>query len=150
MDLILWRHADAVDGSPDMTRKLTPKGHRQAAEVAKWLKKHLPPDTRVVVSPATRAQETVRALTDHFETDASLAPGAMPEAVLKAAGWPEAARTVLVVGHQPTLGEVAAHLMAEEPRAWSLRKGAFVWLEHRVRDAGSEVVLRAALSPDLL
>ena len=37
MDLILWRHADAEDGMPDLERKLTRKGHKQAEAVARWL-----------------------------------------------------------------------------------------------------------------
>lgn len=149
MHLILWRHADAFDGSPDMTRKLTPKGHKQAAEMAKWLRQHLPANTRVIVSPATRAQETARALTDDFETVEDLAPGALPEAVLGASGWPDA-EAVLVVGHQPTLGELAAFLLAGESQPWSLKKGGILWLGHRVRADEPQIVLRAALSTDLL
>ena len=34
MDLILWRHADAQDGSPDMERALTAKGLKQAELMA--------------------------------------------------------------------------------------------------------------------
>ncbi|HEY7757791.1 MAG TPA: histidine phosphatase family protein, partial [Burkholderiales bacterium] len=74
MDLILWRHADAEDGSPDLARALTPKGHKQAAQMARWLREHLPEDTRVIVSPARRAQETAQALTSDFETTEAVAP----------------------------------------------------------------------------
>ena len=34
MDLLLWRHAEAVDGIPDNTRELTERGLRQAHKVA--------------------------------------------------------------------------------------------------------------------
>ena len=37
MELILWRHADAELGQPDSERRLTDKGHKQAARMAKWL-----------------------------------------------------------------------------------------------------------------
>ena len=40
MDLILWRHAEAEeadDGRPDLERKLTARGERQATRVALWL-----------------------------------------------------------------------------------------------------------------
>ena len=42
MELILWRHADAEDGAPDLERRLTPKGRKEAERVAAWLLAHLP------------------------------------------------------------------------------------------------------------
>ena len=72
MDLILWRHADAQDGAPDLGRELTDKGHRQAADMAKWLKLHLPKGTKVLVSPAARTQQTARALTHDYQTVAEI------------------------------------------------------------------------------
>ena len=91
MDLILWRHADAEEGYPDLARKLTAKGHKQAEAVAKWLRSRLPKNTVILCSPAVRAKQTVEALTDQYETVDQIAPGADRAAVLKAAGWPKAA-----------------------------------------------------------
>lgn len=150
MDLILWRHAEAVDGQPDLARELTPKGVKQAKEIAQWLKSRLPRQTRIIVSPAERTQQTAAALTGEFEIDRQLAPGAPPTAVLTAAGWPDHRGAVLVVGHQPTLGMAAALLIAGEPMPWSMKKGAIWWLSHRVRGEHAQVVLRAVMSPDLL
>src|SRR5674476_1390644 len=62
MDLILWRHAEAEDGTPDHARELTAKGIKQAGKVAAFLHQHLPQDHRILVSPATRTQQTVAAL----------------------------------------------------------------------------------------
>ena len=150
MDMILWRHADAEDGFPDMARALTEKGHKQAAQMAHWLREHLPKGTRILVSPATRAQQTAQALTDEFQTVHEIAPGASYAAVLAAAAWPESKGAVLVVGHQPTLGHVAALLLSGTPAEWAVKKGAIFWLTHRLRGEQSQVVLRAALSPELL
>jgi phosphohistidine phosphatase len=150
MDLILWRHAEAVDGQPDLARKLTPKGVKQAKAIAQWLSSRLPRQTRIIVSPAERAQQTAAALTDDFEIDRRLAPGAPPTAVLAAAGWPEHRGAVVVVGHQPTLGMAAGLLIAGKPMPWSMKKGAIWWLSHRVRGEHRQVVLRAVMSPDLL
>jgi phosphohistidine phosphatase len=150
MDLILWRHAEAVDGQPDLARELTPKGMKQAKAIAQWLSSRLPRRTRIIVSPAERTQQTAAALTDDFEIDRRLAPGAPPTAVLAAAGWPERRGAVVVVGHQPTLGMAAALLIAGEPLPWSIKKGAIWWLSHRVRGEHPQVVLRAVMSPDLL
>jgi len=149
MDLILWRHADADDSSPDMARALTEKGQKQAAQMALWLRAHLPKGTRILVSPATRAQQTALALTEEFQTVREIAPGASHASVLAAAGWPDAKGTVLVVGHQPTLGHVAALLLTGEPGEWSVKKGAIYWLTNRARAEQSQVVLKAALSPDM-
>lgn len=150
MDLILWRHAEAADGAPDLARKLTAKGVKQAQDVARWLRPRLPRQTRIIVSPAQRTLQTAKALTADLEIVRDLAPGASPAAVLAAAGWPEHKGAVLVVGHQPTLGLVASMLIAGEPMPWSIRKGAVWWLSHRVRGERPQVVLRAVLSPDFI
>src|SRR5437016_13774974 len=101
MDLILWRHADAEPGEPDLERKLTAKGKKQAKRAAEWLRERLPRDAVVLVSPARRAQQTAEALTQSFKADPALAPGAPAQQVLAAAGWPDADGSVVVVGHQP-------------------------------------------------
>jgi phosphohistidine phosphatase len=150
VDLILWRHAEAEDGVPDMARALTGKGHKQAAQMARWLREHLPRDTRILVSPASRAQQTAEALTREFETEPAIAPGASFASVLAKVRWPEAKGAVLVVGHQPTLGQVAAMLISGNPSEWVIKKGAIMWLTHRVRGEDRQVVLRATLSPDLV
>ena len=150
MDLILWRHAEAVDGQPDLARKLTPKGAKQAKALAQWLSSRLPEQTRIIVSPAKRTQQTAAALNDEFEIEHRLAPGAPPTALLAAVGWPEHRGTVVVVSHQPTLGMAAALVIAGKPMPWSIKKGAIWWLSHRVRGEHAQVVLRAVISPDLL
>jgi phosphohistidine phosphatase len=150
MELILWRHAEAVDGTPDRSRKLTAKGAKQAQDIAHWLRPRLPKHTRIIVSPAERTLQTARALTENFEIVRDIAPGASPVAVLAAAGWPEHKGAVLVVGHQPTLGLLASMLIAGEEMPWSVKKGGVWWLSHRVRGEEPQVVLRAVISPDLL
>ena len=108
------------------------------------------PTDPIIVSPAERTRQTAAALTDAFEIDRQLAPGAAPTAVLAASGWPEHKGAVLVVGHQPTLGMAAALVIAGEPMPWSMKKGAIWWLSHRVRGEHPQIVLRAVISPDLL
>ena len=150
MELILWRHAEAVDGAPDRARKLTAKGAKQAQDVANWLRPRLPKHTRIIVSPAERTVQTAQALTGNFDIVRDLAPDASPAAVLADAGWPEHKGAVLVVGHQPTLGLLASLLIAGEPMPWSVKKGGVWWLSYRVRGEEPQVVLRAVVSPDLL
>ena len=150
MDLILWRHAEAADGVPDMARQLTARGEKQAEQVGKWLRARLPAQTRILVSPARRTLQTAQALREEFQVVRELSPGAAPAAVLAAAGWPEHKGAVLIVGHQPTLGLVASMLIAGEPMPWSIKKGAVWWFSHRVRSEQPQVVLRAVMSPDLV
>ena len=153
MDLILWRHAEAhelKEGQDDLQRALTAKGERQAERMAAWLNRLLPSSTRVLASPARRTQQTVAALERKFKTVEGLVPEAGVEALLHACRWPDAREPVLVVGHQPTLGLAAAYLMTRDPHAWVLRKGAVLWLRGRERDADLQVVLHAAMSPELL
>ena len=104
--------------------------------MAAWLGPRLPATTRILVSPAVRTQQTAAALGHPFETDAALAPGASVDDVLRAACWPDASRTTLIVGHEPTLGDVAAWLLDGQSGGRPLKKGAVVWLaQHRAGDA---------------
>lgn len=148
MDLILWRHAEAEDGLDDFSRQLTEKGRRQAAKMAAFLHQHLPADARVLVSPAVRTQQTATAFTDDFTTIATIAPGASAHAILQAAHWPNSDRTVLVVGHQPTLGAVAAQLLGCELDSLRIKKSGLWWLNYRADTA--EIVLRLAITPEFL
>ena len=150
MDLILWRHADAEDGIPDVSRKLTAKGEKQAQRVAVWLKTRLPEVPRILVSPAKRAQQTAQALTHDFQTVKELGVGADATAILAAAGWPDAKGAVVIVGHQPTLGRVAALLLAGEEADWSVKKGGLWWCTNRVRQEETQTILRAVVSPELI
>lgn len=150
MDLILWRHADAEPGDPDLERRLTAKGAKQAARIAEWLDHRLPNTCRIMVSPAWRAQQTALALKRKFKTKDDLAPDVVPESVLAAAHWPDCREAVLVVGHQPTLGRVAALLLSGEDHEWSIPKGAVWWLSNRERERGPHVALRVVMAPDFV
>jgi len=154
MDLLLWRHAEAEDGTPDLKRKLTARGEKQAKQIAEWLKAHAPKHLRILASPAVRAQATAKALGVPFDTDARLAPGAGVADLLSAVGWPDGGRdgersgAVLVVGHQPTLGRVAALLLGGQEAEWTVKKGALWWFSNRVRHGETQTVLRAVIPPD--
>lgn len=150
MDLILWRHADAAEGGRDLERKLTAKGHKQAARVSEWLVARLPSRYVVLASPARRARETADALGMKYKIVERLAPGAAPADILEAAGWPRHKGAVVVIGHQPDLGRAAAALLTGEQAQWSVKKGGLWWLNNREREGESQVVVRAVLSPDLL
>lgn len=150
MDLILWRHAEAEDGVPDQGRKLTAKGEKQAAKMAAWLKANLPEDARILVSPTVRTRQTAAALARDYSAVKDVGPGVSVAALLGAAGWPDAKGAVVVVGHQPTLGQVVAYLLANTQESWSVKKGAVWWLSNRTRQEETQTVLRAVMSPEFL
>ena len=156
MDLILWRHAEAeeADGrSPDAKRRLTTRGEKHACKMAAWLKERLPPKTRILVSPTERTQQTAHALGLAFELEPRVGVGADAADLIAAADWPEAdgkRSAVIIVGHQPTLGRLAALLLSGAEDDWAVKKGAVWWFSGRVRDQGAQTALRAVINPELL
>jgi len=151
MELILWRHAEAEDKRedlPDLDRELTRKGARQAAKVGAWLDRELPQGTLVLCSPAVRCEQTVRALQRKYQLRDALQPGATAQDVLKEADWPAAKQPVLVVGHQPVLGQVIAQLLHIEGGECAVRKGGVWWLRRREEGGQEQTVVRAVQSPE--
>ena len=154
MDLILWRHADAAavknNSEPDIQRRLTGKGRKQAALMAVWLERHLPDSVKVLASPATRVRETAEPLGRKIVTVPELAIGADAAQLLHIAGWPDSRQAVLIVGHQPTLGRVASLLLLGEEQDLSMRKAAVWWITNRIREDEFRPSLRAAICPEYL
>jgi phosphohistidine phosphatase len=155
MDLLLWRHADASELEDELTgsdldRPLTRKGERQAQRMASWLDRQLPEKARILVSPALRTRQTAAALDRKSRVVDGLGPDACVETLLNACRWPEAQETTVIVGHQPTLGQLASYLITGAPGEWSVRKGSVWWLKRRERNGRSEVVIHSVISPELL
>ena len=154
MDLILWRHAEAephvAEGEYglDLRRALTPKGKRHAARVGAWLHRQLPDDVRVLSSPAKRCVQTVEALGRNYKLVDALAPDTSVEAIIEAAGWPEHRQPVLVVGHQPLLGQVASMVLCGGKQDWRIRKAGVFWITDKNSDGVPYVKL--VVGPDLI
>lgn len=150
MDLLLWRHAEAEDGEDDLKRRLTERGEKQARTMAAWLRDHQPKDLRIIVSPAIRTQQTAEALKLPFETHRKIGPDACVSELIAASGWPDANGSVLIVGHQPSLGRMVSLLLAGHESEWTIKKGALWWLSNRVRRGETQTVLRAVIPAELL
>lgn len=150
MELLLWRHAEAEDGEDDLKRRLTERGETQAHSMAAWVRKHQPKDLRIVVSPAVRTQQTAQALKLPFETNRKIGPDACVSELIAASGWPNANGSVLIVGHQPSLGRLASLLLAGHESEWTIKKGALWWLSNRVRRGETQTVLRAVIPAEFL
>lgn len=153
MDLILWRHAEAVEVAPggdDLARALTARGEKQAARMAAWLDRQLPDSARIWVSPARRAEQTAQALQRKFRTSPALGPMGSTSQLLELVQWPHAKGCVLVVGHQPTLGQTIAKLLGLSASECAVKKGALWWLRYRERDATVQTVVVTVQSPELM
>jgi phosphohistidine phosphatase len=152
MDIILWRHAEAKAGMPDRDRPLTAKGRKQASKMAGWLQSILPERCNILVSPALRTVQTAEALGRKFRILDDLGPDADPERILSAVKWPDAKGPVLIVGHQPALGQIAAMLMCGQVQSWRIRKGDVWWIAQRERSRSGEkgMFLRAVMSPEMI
>jgi phosphohistidine phosphatase len=153
MDLILLRHAQAEDGIPDAARQLTRRGERDAMLIANWIIRRLPErNVRILSSPTRRTRQTADAFGRRYELSDRIGPPASVEDVIDLLDWPDRRDGVLIiVGHQPWIGEVIATLATGQPEPWSVRKGAFWWLSppgDGSRQAPARV--RAVLGPDLL
>ena len=119
MRLYLVRHAEAAPGEPDELRQLTSEGRAQARALGERLRGEDASPAVVLTSPLLRARETgdelARALDVEAEPDERLAPGAGVDDVRAAVEG--RGDQVLVVGHQPDCGQIAAALSGgPEPR----------------------------------
>ncbi len=148
MDLILWRHAQAEVGEPDEGRELTQQGRKQALRMGAWLDRSLPSGCKILCSPTVRTLQTVEALGRKYKIVPEIGPLASAADVLNVVGWPDAKTAVMVVGHQPWLGEVASWLLTGVEQDWTVKKSSAWWISHRQRDEGNELFLKAVLSPE--
>jgi len=154
MELILSRHAEAEPasfGQSDMDRKLTAKGKKQASRMGEWLDNTLPEGCKILASPALRTLQTAKGLGRKFKTDPKLSPGATLDDILAAANWPNSSTPVLIVGHQPTLGQVISWLVSGEKNEWALRKANVCWITNAKNTEDSQLsYIKAIIGPDLV
>ena len=116
--LVLLRHAKSAypDGVADHDRPLAERGVREAALAGDWLRANLPAIDAVLCSTATRARETlarsgIDAPVRYVERLYGATPGTLIEQVN---GVSDDVNTLLVVGHEPTISEVAIVLASAD------------------------------------
>lgn len=122
--LVLLRHAKSAypDGVPDHDRPLAPRGRREAGLAGDWLRANLPAIDAVLCSTATRARETLA----HTNIDAPVryvdrlydaAPGTVIDEITHVDDGADDIAVLLVVGHEPTMSQVALGLAAYNSNA---------------------------------
>ena len=71
-----------------------------------------------------------------------------------AADWPEGngkhGGAMLLIGHQPSLGRLAALLLSGQEADWTIKKGALWWFTNRTREDQTQTLLRTVIEPDLV
>ncbi len=155
-NLILWRHAEAEIHSKsgaDFDRVLTKSGHKDAAKMAKWLNRHLPINTTVFCSPATRCLQTAAALqalsSIKVEVADFLSVDSTPEMIATKISNDDSSQTILIIGHQPNLGELITKLLGMNEGACAVTKGAVWWLRQRMNKGVMQTYLHAVKHPNL-
>ena len=117
--LVLLRHAKAEHTtSTDKKRELAPKGRRQAAELGPLLRDALGRVDLALISSATRTRQTAELLTQGMDITWSdehdeLYDAGRGDVLALLRAVPESTRNVLVVGHEPTVSQLARYLHDE-------------------------------------
>jgi phosphohistidine phosphatase len=153
MDLIFWRHAEtvqAVEGQTDAERELSARGERQAQRMAQWLERQLPESTKILCCPTVRAEQTVMPLGRKYKLRDELSPNASIDDVLSLVQWPMNKHSVLLVTHQPLIGEMIRKLLEIQIPEVVVKKGSVWWI--RSRDKGDQIqtMLVTVQTPELM
>ncbi len=156
-NLILWRHAEAEATSPDgvdKDRALTKHGRKDATKMAKWLHQHLPSNVQILCSPAKRCVQTAIALQklnrQAFKVVDFLAVDTNVEKIAKEVLSEDNLKTLLLIGHQPNLGQLIARLQGLSDAHCIVKKGAVWWLRQRTIDGALQTYLFTVQHPDYL
>jgi phosphohistidine phosphatase len=158
IDLYLVQHGEAKSEAEDPERPLTEKGRDEVARVAQFLRQRGARPETIRHSGKRRAEQTAAIFADALApaVPAAAASGLAPNDPVEpvAAELEREGGAVMLVGHQPFMGRLAAYLLtgdASRPVV-RFRMGGVVCL---ARDgagsgAGGQWVVAWAVTPDLL
>jgi phosphohistidine phosphatase len=160
MNLFLLRHGLAVDRSApgykkDADRPLTPKGKQRLWRVTDAMEEMDLEFDLILASPYLRAAQTAEIVAEAFELRKKLAlsdhltPSGNPKLLLEHINQLEPApKNVLLVGHEPYLGQLIGLLVAGNTNAQlDLKKGALAKLETETLRCGRCATLAWLLTP---
>ncbi len=162
MELYLVRHAIAFERDParwpdDGERPLSPQGEARFRPAARGLKRIVPTVEIVLSSPFARAWRTAELLAKEAgwpdpEPERAFEAGQRVTRAVTALRRHSDRQSVAVVGHEPNLSELAAHLMAggEDDLAIEVKKGGVVCLGLDEGVRTSSAWLRWSVSPKIL
>jgi phosphohistidine phosphatase len=157
--LLLVRHAIAEDrvafartGQPDDQRPLSSEGRKKMRLVSEALRDLLPSPDLLVSSPLVRARQTAQVLAAAVDLQIvecpALAPSGEPAQVFHFLAGRRGARTVIAVGHEPGLSQLAGFALTGRAQAlFSLKKGAACLLDVAPAWRGGAATLVWMLTP---
>ena len=167
-NIILWRHAEAVDlinddstishsnnldaeqdEQDDLSRALTSHGRQQAKKMAHWLTQHLPNDTNFQCSPALRAFQTADNLKYKININQDLKPSINLQKALSAMARLPCEGNLLLLGHEPYLGQLAGYTLGISEHEIHIKKGATWWLR-RLESAPGRYQILTVQTPSKL
>jgi phosphohistidine phosphatase len=145
--LLLLRHAKTVPQAPgidDHERELMARGREDAPKLGRYIQKSGYAPDLILASTSRRTVETVELVTDEF-------PGtqridylealylAEPEVILSIVRLaPDTVKSLLVVGHNPGMEQIATHLAREPVKR--KEKGRFDLIEEKFPTAALAVL----------
>lgn len=153
MFLYLVQHAEAQSKEEDPARDLTKKGRADIESVAHHLKRLNVQVRQIFHSGKTRAQSTAKVLARHLQPSAGVseAPGLAPldGPEIWADRLAPMDEDVLLVGHLPHLGKLAAMLMSgdKEKKVINFQMGCAVRLQ---RMGGDQWAADWMITPEII
>lgn len=134
MKLYLLRHANAdTEAEFDDNRAISPKGEKQSKRVAEFCRNHHIMPAQILASPLLRAQQTAkpvaRKLGVSVETVPWLVHETAPDQIISHLAERGEVESVMLVGHEPDFGFLAASLLGSERDAIRVRKASLLLLE---------------------
>ena len=158
MELYLFRHGiadDAQPGGPDSARELTDEGRKKVADVVKLARKADVRPSLIVSSPYARARQTARIAAEELEYRGhvlpfeSLVPHGSPEQVWQDVRDHADEAAVLLAGHEPLLGRLAAYLLNAPSLRVEMKKSALLRIDMEVVRPHPHGVLRWMIVPKM-
>jgi phosphohistidine phosphatase len=135
MFVYVLRHGiaeEARPGDPDAARALTVEGRKKLAAVLERAKKAGAAPTVILSSPYVRAKQTARMAAQTFDCEGSvvetsaLVPSGSPETVWDEVSEYRSEEQLMVVGHEPLLGELVSYLLDSPSLRVDMRKATMV------------------------
>lgn len=159
LELYLIRHGLAAERGPqfpdDSLRPLTSRGIAGLRKEAKALNELGIGFDLILASPLVRTRQTAEALGESLQArpaillSDALAPAGTPAAVIQEIGRHARTARLALVGHEPNIGELAAHLIGARSRM-PFKKGAICRIDFLVLPPKGVGELRWFLPPKVL
>jgi phosphohistidine phosphatase len=159
MELYLFRHGiaeDAPAGRSDSSRSLTDEGRERSAAVARMARNSGVAPSLIASSPYVRAVQTAEVAAKEFNWHGellrlpSLVPHGTPEAVWSDIRDLRDEPSVLLAGHEPLMGHLAAYLLNAPNLIVDMKKSAMLRIDLPALGPAPRGVLRWMILPKLV